>query len=273
MAVLLVLAFLSPLGLGGCAGKHEQREDARHAAFQTAAEARFRQLESRIEQLEQHRTMMEARLAMQAQRIAALEQRDDMREAQIQALSQALDRQRAKASSAPSPRKQAGRKPSPRPAATKLPLPAPAAPDPAELARKEAEKNAYTAAWLALKGGRFEEATQGFTALLRDYPDGEYADQAWYWLGESRAARKEMKQAARAFRTVVKQYPKSVKRPAALLRLGDIAREAGKIDRARKRYAQLLKEYPDSPAAGQARRALRLLESSRNDPSPKGGTR
>ncbi len=260
MAVLLVLGLNVPL-LAGCAGKHEQSSDSR-IAFEQQTEEQLRQLDARIAQLEQQRQMLEARLAMQAQRIAALERHDDTQNAQIQALSQALDRHRtAKPTKPTKPAKPAGKaSPPPKPASPPhQPAAAPAAPDAATLARKEAEKNAYTAAWLALKGGRFDEARQGFSALLRDYPEGEYADQAWYWLGESQIARKDQKAAEHAFRMVVEHYPKSVKRAAARLRLGDLARKAGKADLARERYERLLKEYPDSPAASQARQALRAL--------------
>lgn len=42
------------------------------------------------------------------------------------------------------------------------------------------EKNAYTAAYLALKSGRYDEASKGFESVVKEFPAGEYTDQAYY---------------------------------------------------------------------------------------------
>ena len=47
------------------------------------------------------------------------------------------------------------------------------------------EKAAYTQAFNYLKEGRYEKAIKAFSKFLLDYPTGNYADNAQYWLGES----------------------------------------------------------------------------------------
>jgi len=129
--------------------------------------------------------------------------------------------------------------------------------------RGEEEKNHYTAAYLALKSGRYEEATQGFRSLLKTFPKGEYADQAWYWLGESYYAQHSLKQAIHAFETVARRYPKSAKYAAALLKLGLAYQDASRMRNARAMLQRLVQEHPDSAAAEQARSQLRLMQKKK----------
>lgn len=129
--------------------------------------------------------------------------------------------------------------------------------DPAVVA--EAEKNAYSAAYLALKSGRFDEALAGFNKLLDLYPDGEYADQSWYWLGESHLAQNDSEKAMLAFRYVADHYPESVKHAPALMKLAQIAEMNQQTDSAIRYYKRLIEAHPDSSLAEQARTALAQL--------------
>ncbi len=123
--------------------------------------------------------------------------------------------------------------------------------------RGEEEKNHYTAAYLALKSGRYKEAIRGFRHLLRSFPKGEYTDQAWYWLGESYYAQHRLKKAIDAFETVVMHYPKSPRHAAALLQLGLAYKAVSRIGDARAIFDRLVREHPDNATAAQARRQLK----------------
>lgn len=123
----------------------------------------------------------------------------------------------------------------------------------------EKEKNHYTAAYLALKSGNYDEATQGFRDLLKEFPKGKYADQAWYWLGESYNAQDKNRQSIAAFEKVVKHYPNSTKHAVALLRLGLAYRDASRPKNARSTLQLLIRKHPESAAAEQARRQLRVM--------------
>jgi tol-pal system protein YbgF len=137
---------------------------------------------------------------------------------------------------------------------------------PAALA--DTEKNAYTAAYLALKSGRFVEASKGFNEQLDLYPDGEYADQAWYWLGETRYAQHAYGMASNAFKYVINNYPGSVKEDAALLKLGQISQTLNRNNDAIKYYKRLINEHGDSNNADQARDALFSMQNNREGTQP-----
>ena len=143
-------------------------------------------------------------------------------------------------------------------------LPASAVP----AATVETEKNAYTAAYLALKSGRFDEASKGFNEQLDLYPDGEYADQAWYWLGETRYAQQAYAMAANAFKFVINNHPKSVKFDAALLKLGQVSEVLKRNNNAMKYYNRLINEYGDSKSAEQARKALARMQHNPEGKKP-----
>ena len=123
-------------------------------------------------------------------------------------------------------------------------------------AQAEAEKNAYTAAYLALKSGRFDEASRAFNEQLDVFPDGEYADQAWFWLGETRISQQALENALHAFKYVADHYPDSVKHAAALLKLGQLSEMSNSKKAATGYYSRLIKEHPESALAEQAQAAL-----------------
>jgi len=124
---------------------------------------------------------------------------------------------------------------------------------------KPAEKNDYTAAYLALKSGRYDEAITSFQAFLNVYPSGEYTDQAYYWLGESLLAKGEAEPAIEAFNTLTQTYPKSSKYQAGLLKLAIAYQQDEHLGDAKAVLQRLIDEDPDSKAAERARSRLSAL--------------
>ena len=125
---------------------------------------------------------------------------------------------------------------------------------------KSIEKNSYTAAYLALKSGRYEEASIGFKTLLHEHPQGEYADQAWFWLAESYFAQRKYNDAIDAFNKVANNYPESAKHPAALLKLAVAYQESKRRGDAKAVLQRLIQQHPESNAAEQARSELRKMD-------------
>lgn len=127
------------------------------------------------------------------------------------------------------------------------------------------EKNAYTAAYLALKSGRYDEASAGFSAVVMKHVKGEYTDQAYYWLGESLVAQHKNKEAIDAFLTVANKYPNSPKHAAALLKLAAVYQSLGQLGDARATLARVIKEHPDSRTSERARLQLNSMPSASGD--------
>jgi len=121
------------------------------------------------------------------------------------------------------------------------------------------EKNAYTASYLALKSGRYDEASTGFVKVIRAHPKGEYTDQAYYWLGESLVALLRNTEALEAFTVVANQYSKSTKHEAALLKIAAVHKNMKQFDKAGAALLRVIKEYPDGRTAERARNELKAL--------------
>ena len=128
-----------------------------------------------------------------------------------------------------------------------------------------AEKNAYTAAYLALKSSRYDESSSGFISVINLYPQGEYTDQAYYWLGESLIAQKQYKEAVTVFSTVVDKYPGSPKHASALLKLAQVYKSLNKSREARATLVRVIKEHPGSRSAELASNQLNIMSQPVGD--------
>lgn len=122
-----------------------------------------------------------------------------------------------------------------------------------------AEQTLYLANFADLKGGHFNQAISGFRSQIAKYPQGNYADNAWYWLGESYYVQQHYAKAMQAFKTLVSQFPASPKVPDALLETGRVYKATGKTSAARSTWQHLQRDYPQSDAAQSAQKLLAEL--------------
>jgi tol-pal system protein YbgF len=126
-----------------------------------------------------------------------------------------------------------------------------------------AEREAYDAAFGLLKDGRYSEAATAFGEFVEKYPEGPYADNAQYWLGESRYVTREFEKALEAFRNVVANYPDSAKVPDARLKVGYSLYELDRLDAAREALEKVVQEHGNSAVARLAEeRLLKIKEES-----------
>ncbi|MDQ6993512.1 MAG: hypothetical protein Q9M31_08550 [Mariprofundus sp.] len=193
---------------------------------------------------------------LQTQLLALSAQLDDLR---VKAASLAKMKKRPVAKKVRRQRKKIITAPS-QPLAKATPSEIADVPAVAEVVHSDVEKNAYTAAYLALKSGRYDEASSGFKAQLKRFPKGEYADQAWYWSGETKLAQGDRAEGKNAFQYVVEHYRNSVKHAASLFKLAQIAVEEKHQEKAKVYYKKLIRDHADTSMAESARAALRKLE-------------
>jgi tol-pal system protein YbgF len=134
-------------------------------------------------------------------------------------------------------------------------------PEPAGGADAEQERADYKSAFETLREGRYDDAIKAFNAFLEQYPDGGYADNAQYWLGEAHYVSQQFEQAATEFKKVIEQFPQSTKVPDARLKLGYTHYELQQWDKAREVLNGILDAHPNTSVAPLAeKRLLRMSE-------------
>lgn len=95
----------------------------------------------------------------------------------------------------------------------------------------------------------YVDAESAFQQFVSANPASELADNALYWIGESRFARADYRGALAAFRETLDRYPEGNKVPDALLKAADCLARIGDVDGARATYAEVVRLYPASAAA------------------------
>lgn len=126
-----------------------------------------------------------------------------------------------------------------------------AVPGASEAQEQPGEGDAYRAAYALVRGQEFDAAVSAFTAFLDRFPDGRYAPNAHYWLGELYLVvdPADPEAARQSFMLLLNQYPNNAKIPDALYKLGRVHFMKGSSERAREFLQRVIREYPDSSAA------------------------
>jgi len=132
----------------------------------------------------------------------------------------------------------------------------PAAPSADSGATAAEEQAAYLKAFESLKAGKYDAAITGFKAMLGQWPQGNFADNAWYWLGESQYVKRQYKAALDSYTALVERFPASPKVPDALFKSGLTQIELQQPDKAKAAWRRVMKDYPNANAAGLARQRL-----------------
>jgi tol-pal system protein YbgF len=107
------------------------------------------------------------------------------------------------------------------------------------------EGNAYSAAYALVQGRKFDQAIPAFQQLLQRYPDGEYAANAHYWLGELYLVKQppDLEASRQSFALLLSQYPDNSKAPDALYKLGKVQFLKGNREKAREYLDLVIKQY------------------------------
>jgi tol-pal system protein YbgF len=117
-------------------------------------------------------------------------------------------------------------------------------------------KDVYMEAYQAFKSNRFEEARERFRAILENYPENEFSDNARFWIGETYYKEKNYEEAILAYEELLKKNPDSDKVPGALLKQGLAFYKLKKEDVAKTILEELIKKYPETTQAEIAKKKL-----------------
>jgi tol-pal system protein YbgF len=152
------------------------------------------------------------------------------------------------------------------PTAPAAPAPADSAPtihgDAGAIANRADERGAYEAAFNALKGGQYVDSAQLFQSFLQSYPNGAYAPNALYWLGESYYVTQNYALAQQQFQALLDRYPTHDKAPGALLKVGLSQYGQKQYDAAEKTLSDVSARFPGTDAARTAEDRLRAIQLS-----------
>ena len=109
----------------------------------------------------------------------------------------------------------------------------------------EDEYAAYSKAMGALDRADYTRLRDNLTRFLQDYPQGDYADDANYWVAESYYAEGDLEQATLYFTQLIENYGNSEKREPALLKIAYIRLNKEQWEDARKILERLKNEAED----------------------------
>jgi tol-pal system protein YbgF len=133
------------------------------------------------------------------------------------------------------------------------------APTGAEGASMEPDQ-VYSAVYNDYLMGNYDLAIAGFQDFLVNFPDGEYADNASYYLGVCYNEKKRFEPAIQAFDQVINLYPKGDKTPAAYYKKALALEQLQKNTEAIETLKKLLIIFPDSQEAKMADQELANLD-------------
>lgn len=125
------------------------------------------------------------------------------------------------------------------------------------------ERDAYRDAFELLKQRQYPQAVDAFNDLLRRYPQGQFADNARYWLAETYYVQRNYPAALAEFDRLVQLNAGSPRVPGALLKIGYIQYEQEAYDQARVVLRQVVTQYPDSTEARLAQSRLEKMGRER----------
>lgn len=122
------------------------------------------------------------------------------------------------------------------------------------------ERASYEAAFDTLKSGQYDASARAFSQFLQRYPNGAYAANARYWLGESYYVTQNYELALQQFQALYQGYPAHDKAPGALLKVGLSQYGLKRMGDARTTLDEVVRKYPGSDAARTAEDRLRAID-------------
>ena len=147
------------------------------------------------------------------------------------------------------------------------PMPSEPAPsvygDAGTLAQGAGERADYDIAFAALRAGLYADSARLFGNFLDAHPDGSYAPNALYWLGESYYVTGNYALALSRFQTLLDRYPTHDKAAGALLKVGLSQQGLQQLDAAERTLETVIARYPGSDVARTASDRLGAIQLQR----------
>ena len=117
----------------------------------------------------------------------------------------------------------------------------------------------YENALRDMLGAKTDLAKLGFEDYLKNYPNGERAENAQFYIGEIYYQNAQYSKAVEAYTKVIDGYPKGNKAPAAHLKKGYALAEMRMKAAAKKELEILIRRFPNSDEAKRAKERIAKL--------------
>jgi tol-pal system protein YbgF len=121
------------------------------------------------------------------------------------------------------------------------------------------EQATYDAGMAALRTGNYDKAVATFREVVTNYPNGDLAANAQFWMGESYYTKGDLESAVTSYRKVLADWPGSRKAPDAMVKLGFSLSDLRRTAEARSTLEEVVRKYPGTPAAQLAADRLKRL--------------
>ncbi len=125
------------------------------------------------------------------------------------------------------------------------------------------EQATYDAAMAALRSGSYDKAIASFGEVVTNYPKGDLASNAQFWIGESYFTKGDLQNAIASYRKVLADWPDSRKAPDAMVKLGFSLADLKRTAEARETLEDVVRRYPGSSAATLASDRLKRMSTGR----------
>lgn len=120
--------------------------------------------------------------------------------------------------------------------------------------------DAYRNALMLFGKGRHAESRAAFQRVFDADPNGELADNALYWIGETYFAAGDYSSAMRYYERVTKEYADQNKAPDAMFNMGLTFVKTGDLAMARRTFEEVIRKYPYSTPAASAKYELTRIK-------------
>lgn len=102
---------------------------------------------------------------------------------------------------------------------------------------------------LVLRQKNYDEAVVAFNQYLTNFPDGRYAANSQYWLGEICLLQGDLEKARSWFSRLLSEHPDHAKTPDAMYKLGTVYDKLGDADKARSLLNEVVANNANTNAA------------------------
>jgi len=122
----------------------------------------------------------------------------------------------------------------------------------------------YKEALELFQTGNYAESLENFRQLIIDFPEGEYAAEAYFWSGELFLSQLKLEDARENYLVVVNKYDQHPRAADSLFKLSEIEKKLFQLDASNNYLIDLINKYPDSGAAQLAKNTYELGEEKSN---------